>query len=271
MDLRALSAVNILENLQYHKSDLVYENVSKILQTYFEIQDPLDLWSLLCLFTQLNLVSPVILALFLHSTRQYTSQRIQNKHHCLITAFFAASSASRFLRRSYCSFLEVNTNYCSCRSKRLYCAPKFSGANLAGAALSSSVAFRTHPDIFISCFGYSTFFLAPNHPSFLLPFSMIPPPLSCIFLSISSSLSCWADFSRVLYSALIFELVNWRLVWAIGMLGVKLALTSTAGFLLKLRVGSLTLTLLLSNGANFKPFFYSICGFLFSSASFFAF
>lgn len=43
MDLRNLSAVDILEKLQYHKSDLVYENVSKILQTYFEIQDPLDL------------------------------------------------------------------------------------------------------------------------------------------------------------------------------------------------------------------------------------
>jgi hypothetical protein len=43
MDLRALSAVPILEQLQYHKSDLVYENVSKILQAYFEIQDPLDL------------------------------------------------------------------------------------------------------------------------------------------------------------------------------------------------------------------------------------
>ena len=43
MDLRNLSAVDALEKLQYHKSDLVYENVSKILQTYFEIQDPLDL------------------------------------------------------------------------------------------------------------------------------------------------------------------------------------------------------------------------------------
>lgn len=43
MDLRQISAVDILEKLQYHKSDLVYENVSKILQTYFEIQDPLDL------------------------------------------------------------------------------------------------------------------------------------------------------------------------------------------------------------------------------------
>jgi len=43
MDLRSMSAVDVLEKLQYHKSDLVYENVSKILQTYFEIQDPLDL------------------------------------------------------------------------------------------------------------------------------------------------------------------------------------------------------------------------------------
>ena len=44
MDLRNLSAVDTLEKLQYHKSDLVYENVSKILQSFFEIQDPLDLW-----------------------------------------------------------------------------------------------------------------------------------------------------------------------------------------------------------------------------------
>lgn len=43
VDLRNLAAIEVLEKLQYHKSDLVYENVSKILQTFFEIQDPLDL------------------------------------------------------------------------------------------------------------------------------------------------------------------------------------------------------------------------------------
>ena len=43
MDLRNQSAVEALEKLQYHKSDLVYENVSKILTHFFEIQDPLDL------------------------------------------------------------------------------------------------------------------------------------------------------------------------------------------------------------------------------------
>lgn len=43
LDLRHLGAIEVLEKLQYHKSELVYENVSKILQTFFEIQDPLDL------------------------------------------------------------------------------------------------------------------------------------------------------------------------------------------------------------------------------------
>ena len=41
VDLRCLGAVELLENLQYHKSDVVYEHVSKILQNFFEIQDPL--------------------------------------------------------------------------------------------------------------------------------------------------------------------------------------------------------------------------------------
>jgi hypothetical protein len=43
LDLHALGAIDLLEKLQYHKSDAVYENVSKILQAYFEIQDPLEL------------------------------------------------------------------------------------------------------------------------------------------------------------------------------------------------------------------------------------
>ena len=34
---------DILEKLQYHKSDIVYENVSKILVTFFEMEDPLAL------------------------------------------------------------------------------------------------------------------------------------------------------------------------------------------------------------------------------------
>lgn len=38
-----MGGADILEKLQYHKSDVVYENVSKILATYFEIQDPLEL------------------------------------------------------------------------------------------------------------------------------------------------------------------------------------------------------------------------------------
>lgn len=38
-----MGAVEVLEKLQYHKSDLVYENVSKILQGFFEIQDPLEM------------------------------------------------------------------------------------------------------------------------------------------------------------------------------------------------------------------------------------
>ena len=41
LDLHSLGAVDTLEKLQYHKSDQVYDNVSKILQAYFEIQDPL--------------------------------------------------------------------------------------------------------------------------------------------------------------------------------------------------------------------------------------
>ena len=35
MYLRNLSAVDILEKLQYHKSDLVYDNVTKILTSFF--------------------------------------------------------------------------------------------------------------------------------------------------------------------------------------------------------------------------------------------
>ena len=43
LELHNMGAVDILEKLQYHKSDLVYDNVSKVLQSYFEIQDPLEL------------------------------------------------------------------------------------------------------------------------------------------------------------------------------------------------------------------------------------
>jgi hypothetical protein len=43
LDLNSLGAVDTLEKLQYHKSDVVYDNVSKILQSYFEIQDPLEI------------------------------------------------------------------------------------------------------------------------------------------------------------------------------------------------------------------------------------
>lgn len=43
LDLHNLGAVDTLERLQYHKSDQVYDNVSKILQAYFEIQDPLEI------------------------------------------------------------------------------------------------------------------------------------------------------------------------------------------------------------------------------------
>lgn len=43
VELFSLNAVDILEKLQYHESDAVYTNVSKLLTTYFEIQDPLDL------------------------------------------------------------------------------------------------------------------------------------------------------------------------------------------------------------------------------------
>lgn len=42
LELHSIGAVDVLEKLQYHKSDIVYENVSKILQTYFEIEDPLQ-------------------------------------------------------------------------------------------------------------------------------------------------------------------------------------------------------------------------------------
>jgi hypothetical protein len=43
LELHSMGAVDILEKLQYHKSDQVYDNVSKILQSYFEIQDPLEI------------------------------------------------------------------------------------------------------------------------------------------------------------------------------------------------------------------------------------
>ena len=43
MELHNMGAVETLEKLQYHKSELVYENVSKILQGFFEIQDPLNM------------------------------------------------------------------------------------------------------------------------------------------------------------------------------------------------------------------------------------
>lgn len=44
VELFGLNAIDILEKLQYHDSENVYSNVSKLLVTYFEIQDPLDLW-----------------------------------------------------------------------------------------------------------------------------------------------------------------------------------------------------------------------------------
>lgn len=58
------------------------------------------------------------------------------------------------------------------------------------------------------------------------------------------------------------------------MLETRFELTSTAGFLLMVRLGSLTLmlALLLSKGANFKPLTSYIFGcFLFSSICFLAF
>lgn len=45
IELFTLNAVDLLEKLQYHESENVYANVSKLLETYFEIQDPLELWS----------------------------------------------------------------------------------------------------------------------------------------------------------------------------------------------------------------------------------
>ncbi len=44
IELFGLNAIDILEKLQYNDSENVYNNVSKLLVTYFEIQDPLDLW-----------------------------------------------------------------------------------------------------------------------------------------------------------------------------------------------------------------------------------
>jgi len=38
-----MGVVDALEKLQLHKSEVVYENVSKILTTFFEIQDPLEM------------------------------------------------------------------------------------------------------------------------------------------------------------------------------------------------------------------------------------
>lgn len=43
IELFNLNAVDTLEKLQYHESEEVYGNVSKVLSTYFELQDPLDL------------------------------------------------------------------------------------------------------------------------------------------------------------------------------------------------------------------------------------
>lgn len=43
IELFNLNAVDLLEKLQYHESESVYGNVSKLLITYFEIQDPLEL------------------------------------------------------------------------------------------------------------------------------------------------------------------------------------------------------------------------------------
>lgn len=44
LDIFNLNAVDKLEKLQYHDSEQVYENVSNLLQKYFEIQDPLEFW-----------------------------------------------------------------------------------------------------------------------------------------------------------------------------------------------------------------------------------
>lgn len=43
-DLLSNGAADILEKLQYHESDAVYSRVIKILQRYFEMEDPLDFW-----------------------------------------------------------------------------------------------------------------------------------------------------------------------------------------------------------------------------------
>lgn len=43
IELFQLNAIDILEKLQYHQSESVYANVSKLLVSYFEIQDPLEL------------------------------------------------------------------------------------------------------------------------------------------------------------------------------------------------------------------------------------
>jgi len=43
IELFSLNAVDVMEKLQYHESENVYNNVSKLLVTYFEIQDPLEL------------------------------------------------------------------------------------------------------------------------------------------------------------------------------------------------------------------------------------
>lgn len=42
-ELYNLNAIDHLEKLQYHDSDVVYGHVSKLLQNYFEVQDPLEL------------------------------------------------------------------------------------------------------------------------------------------------------------------------------------------------------------------------------------
>lgn len=41
IELFSLNAVDVLEKLQYHESESVYNNVSKLLVSFFEIQDPL--------------------------------------------------------------------------------------------------------------------------------------------------------------------------------------------------------------------------------------
>lgn len=149
----------------------------------------------------------------------------KTQHHGLVAVVVVAgtpflASSSRFRRRYSCSFLETNTNSCSCLSKRFSCWDFSRGANLAGATISGLVsvvsAFTAHPETLNSAVtaGLVSCCLAPSHPPFPFTLTTGYEIFAAIFRYSYYSLSCCAVFSSVT-KLFLTELVNWG-----GLMGI---------------------------------------------------